>query len=90
MREQPSNLPLQGVRILSQAIVWAGPFATMLLADLGAELYPLPFPFEQYSDGGGVWASPPFPFCFLVLFFFRKLNFSIKLALLLLTSLNSD
>ena len=31
-------LPLEGVRILAQAIVWAGPAASLPLADLGAEV----------------------------------------------------
>ena len=32
------RLPLDGVRIVSQALVWAGPFATLILSDLGAEI----------------------------------------------------
>lgn len=30
--------PLEGVRILDLTVVWAGPFATMLMGDLGAEI----------------------------------------------------
>jgi crotonobetainyl-CoA:carnitine CoA-transferase CaiB-like acyl-CoA transferase len=33
-----SALPLQGVRIIDACIYWAGPMATVLLADLGAEV----------------------------------------------------
>ena len=33
-----SSLPLHGVRIIDACIYWAGPMATMLLADLGAEV----------------------------------------------------
>jgi formyl-CoA transferase len=41
-----ARLPLEGVRVIDFCVVWAGPFATMLLGDLGAEVIKVENPRE--------------------------------------------
>ncbi|KAJ1200033.1 hypothetical protein NDU88_003862 [Pleurodeles waltl] len=56
--EQPGSMrPLEGVKILDLTRVLAGPFATMILADLGAEVIKVEKPGS--GDDTRTW-GPPF------------------------------
>ena len=54
----PKRLPLEGVRIIDLCVVWAGPFSTMLLGDLGAEVIKVENPFMMQPMTRGTIARP--------------------------------
>lgn len=54
-----TRLPLEGVRVVDFCVVWAGPFATMLLGDLGAEVIKVENPFIMQPMTRGTRAHIP-------------------------------
>ena len=54
-----SKKPLDGVRIVDLCVVWAGPFATVQLGDLGAEVIKPENPFVWQPMTRGALARPP-------------------------------
>jgi crotonobetainyl-CoA:carnitine CoA-transferase CaiB-like acyl-CoA transferase len=53
------STPLAGYRVVDLCVVWAGPFATMLLGDLGAEVIKPENPFVFQPMTRGAIARPP-------------------------------
>jgi crotonobetainyl-CoA:carnitine CoA-transferase CaiB-like acyl-CoA transferase len=53
-----TGLPLEGLRVVDITVAWSGPFTTMLLADLGAEVVRVENPWAFPSSTRGVYPRP--------------------------------
>ncbi len=55
----PRRLPLEGVVVVEITVAWAGPYASMLLADLGATVVRVDNPNVFPTNTRGLYARPP-------------------------------
>ena len=59
MADAKYGRPLEGMRIIDLTVVWAGPYGTMLLGDLGAEVVRVDNPWLFPTATRGTMPRPP-------------------------------
>lgn len=74
----PAGLPLAGLRILDLTMMWAGPYATKLLAELGAEIIKIESPNAWDNIRTLIPQDPSIPDPWNSAYYFNEYNHSKK------------
>ncbi len=77
-RQSSNDLPLAGLRILDLTMMWAGPYATKLLAELGAEVIKIESPSAWDNIRTLVPQDPSIPDPWNSAYYFNEYNHSKK------------